>query len=425
MKRDTVDRIISSLANRVFLLHNVHEDTPITFQSRWAMSYLRGPLTKEQIHVLMNGRQPDKAVATPITKAGITSEMPAQMAPRMAPVGRQPLVSPPVLPAEIQQVYLPTCRGAAEVQQDLEKQTGPIDVQGCNLLYVPAALGRGRIHFIDRRLNVDTTQDFALLAQAPSGGGTPRWEEAQQLNLTSRDLLNRSEPDARFDQLPESINEPREFDTLNENLIDYLYRNSSLKLLYSPVLKIYSQPGESELDFRARLTQSAREKRDLEVDELNSRYETRLQTLQDRLRRAQATVAMRQADAEARKREVMVSVGESVVGMFLGRRSFRGASTALSKYRQKSSAEMEAQEAEENVGALQKNMAQIESELRQETTDITTRWDESLKAFTEVPVRPNRSGIEVEMVALAWAPNWQLTFGDRQGSVRTELLRAY
>jgi hypothetical protein len=424
MKKDAVDHIISSLANRVFLLHNVHEDTPITFQSRWAMSYLRGPLTKEQIHVLMNGRQPDKAVATPITKAGITPEMPAQVAPGMTPVVREPLMSPPVLPAEIQQVYLPTRRGAAEVQQDLEKQAGPIETQGCNLLYVPAALGMGRIHFIDRRLNVDTTQDFALIAQ-PSGGGTPRWQEAQQFDLTSRDLLNRSEPAARFDQLPESINEPREFDTLKENLIDYLYRNSSLKLLYSSVLKIYSQPGESELGFRTRLTQSAREKRDLEVDELNRRYETRLQTLQDRLRRAQATVATRQADVEAHKREVMVSVGESVVGMFLGRRSLRGASTALSKYRQKSSAEMEAQKAEENVGALQKDIAQIESELQQETTDITTRWDESLNAFTEVPVRPNRSDIEVEMVALAWAPNWQLTFRDRQGSARTELLRAY
>jgi len=425
LKRDTVDRIISSLANRVFLLHNVHEDAPITFQSRWAMSYLRGPLTKEQIHVLMNGRQPDKAVAAPITRAGMALEIPAQVAHGMTPVGREPLASPPVLPAEIQQVYLPTRRGSAEAQQDLEKQAGPIEAQGCNLLYVPVALGIGRIHFADRRLNVDATKDFALLAQPPSGGGTPRWEEAQQLDLTSRDLLNRSEPDARFDQLPESINEARELDALKENLIDHLYRNSSLKLLYNSALKTYSKPRESELDFRARLTQSAREKRDLEVDELNRRYETRLRTLQDRLRRAQATATMRQADVEAHKREVMVSVGESVVGMFLGRRSFRGASTALSKYRQKSSAEMQAQEAEENVAALQKDIAQVESELQQETTDITTRWDGSLNAFTEVPVRPNRNDIQVETVALAWAPNWQLTFRDQQGSVRTELLRAY
>jgi TolA-binding protein len=245
------------------------------------------------------------------------------------------------------------------------------------------------------------------------------------LDLTSRDLLNRPEPDARFDQLPDSINEARELNTLKDDLTDHLYHNSSLKLLYSSTLKTYSQPNETERDFRMRLSQSAREKRDEEVDKLNQSYETRLRTLQDRLRRAQTAVAMRQADAEARKREVVVSAGESVLGMFLGRRSMRSASTALSKYRQKTAAEMRAQEAADSVETLQKDIDQLEGELRQETTAITARWDDATKAFDEVPVRPARSDIEVETVAVAWAPNWQLVYHDRQGNVRTELLRAY
>jgi hypothetical protein len=174
-----------------------------------------------------------------------------------------------------------------------------------------------------------------------------------------------------------------------------------------------------------RLSQSAREKRDEEVDSLNQRYETRLRTLQDRLRRAQSTVAMKQADAEARKREVVVSAGESVLGMFLGRRSIRSASTTLSKYRQKTAAEMRAQEAAESAEALQKDIDQTQGELQQETAAITARWDDATKAFEEVPVRPNRSDIEVDMIALAWAPNWQITYRDRQGNVRTELSKAY
>jgi hypothetical protein len=421
MNRGTMDRIISSLANRVFLLHNVHEDAPVTFQSRWAMSYLRGPLTKDQIHLLMNGRQPDTFVVTHIAKAA-----PAMVAPTPTAVTRQMSASPPVLPSEIRQVYLPTRRGSAEAQQDIEKQAGgPVEVQNRLLLYVPAVLGIGRIRFADRRLDVDTSQDFALLVQPSNGGGPPRWEDAQSLGLTSRDLLNRPEPDARFDQLPDSINEARELDTLKDDLIDHLYHNISLKLLYSSTLKTYSQPNETERDFRMRLSQSAREKRDEEVDKLNQSYETRLRTLQDRLRRAQTAVAMRQADAEARKREVVVSAGESVLGMFLGRRSMRSASTALSKYRQKTAAEMRAQEAAGSVETLQKDIDQLEGELRQETTAITSRWDGATKAFDEVPVRPARSDIEVETVALAWEPNWQLAYRDRQGNVRTELLRAY
>ena len=426
MNRNTMDRIISSLANRVFLLHNVHEDAPVTFQSRWAMSYLRGPLTRDQIHLLMNGRQPDTSVATPMAKAGTPLGTPAVTAPTPTPVTRQLSASPPVLPPEIQQVYIPTRRGSAEAQQDVEKQVGrPVEVQNRLLLYVPAALGIGRIRFADRRLNVDTSQDFALLAHPSTGGGAPRWEEAQSLDLASRDLLNRSEPDARFDQLPDSINEAREFDALKDALTDHLYHNSSLKLLFSSTLKTYSQPNETERDFRMRLSQIARERRDDEVDRLNQSYETRLRTLQDRLRRAQAAVAMRQADAEARKREVMVSAGESVLGMFLGRRSMRSASTALSKYRQKTAAEMRAQEAAGGVETLQKDIDQLEGELKQETTAITTRWDDATRAFDEVPVRPARGDIQVETVALAWVPNWQLAYRDQRGNVRTELLRAY
>jgi hypothetical protein len=134
---------------------------------------------------------------------------------------------------------------------------------------------------------------------------------------------------------------------------------------------------------------------------------------------------MKQADAEARKREVMVSAGESVLGMFLGRRSYRAASTALSKYRQKSAAEMRAQEAAGNVETLRKDVEQLQSELQQETAAITARWEETMQKFEEVSVRPNRTDIEVDAVALAWAPRWQFTYRDRQGSARTELSRAY
>jgi hypothetical protein len=67
----------------------------------------------------------------------------------------------------------------------------------------------------------------------------------------------------------------------------------------------------------------------------------------------------------------------------------------------------------------------VQSELEQETAAITERWDDATKAFEGVPVRPNRSDIEVDMVGLAWAPNWQVTYRDQQGNVRTELAKAY
>ena len=301
----------------------------------------------------------------------------------------------------------------------------PISVQDRHLLYVPAVLGMGRLHFVDRRRKVDEREEFALLAEAPESAMGVTWERAHPLTLTQRELIDRPEPDAYFDELPASVNEPREFKALKKSLADYLYHNSSVTLLYSPVLKSYSLPQENERDFRMRLQQAARERRDEEVDKINQRYEKRLQTLGDRLRRAEASLGKKRADAEARKRETLVSVGESVVGMFLGRRSTRAASTALSKHRLTSLTKMQVEEAEETLEALQHETKELEQELQEQVTAIKERWEETLSEFEEVPVTPRRTDIQVDLFALAWAPHWQITYQDPDGATRTELVPAF
>jgi DNA repair exonuclease SbcCD ATPase subunit len=243
--------------------------------------------------------------------------------------------------------------------------------------------------------------------------------------MTLRDLSDRPEPEAYFDDLPQAINESPEFTALRDDLDDYLYRNTGVTLLYSPVLEAYSKPRESERDFRMRLQQAAREKRDEEIDEINERYEKKLDTLEDRLRRYEAKLAEREADVAARKRETVVSVGESMVGLFLGRRSTRMASTALSKQRQAAKAKLRVEEAEDDVKALQEDIEELEEELQEEVAAIQERWEEALETFEEAKVTPRRADIQIDLVALAWVPHWQLTYEARGGIVRTDLVEAY
>jgi hypothetical protein len=435
LDRGELSRIISGLGKRVFLLHNVHEEAPVTFHTRWAMSYLRGPLTRTQVRELMGDRQPDRPVAAPLAGTGIVPSQPAPVRPTSA-AATQPesaaapadafATSPPSLPPGVQQAYLPARKAATAAVLDIEsREGGPIEVQSRNLLYVPAILGMGRVHFVDQRRNVSEREDFALLAQAPEGAGVLAWERAQALDLAPRDLMDRHEPDAYFDKLPESINGARKISALKKTLSDHLYHNSSITLLYSPVLKTYSRPDESEREFRMRLQQAAREGRDEEVDEVSERYEKRLETLTDRLRRAEATLAAKEADVAARKRETVVSVGESVVGMFLGRRSTRGASRALSKHRQATLAKIKLEEAEANVEALQQDIQELEAELQEQVAAIRDRWEEALVEFEEVPVKPRRTDVQTNLFGLAWAPHWQIAYRGRGGVARTELVPAY
>jgi len=435
LDRDELSRIISALGKRVFLLHNVHEETPVTFHTRWAMSYLRGPLTRTQVRELTGDRKPDQPTTTPLAGTGIAPSQPAAVRPTSAAATRPEsaaapadafATAPPSLPPSIEQMYLPARKGAAAAALDVESQEdGPIEVQSRNLLYVPAVLGMGRVHFVDQRRDVNEREDFALLAQAPEGAGGLAWEQAQPLTLTTRELMDQPEPDAYFDELPESINQSTEYTALKKDLADHLYRSSSVTLLYSPVLEAYSQPNESERDFRVRLQQTAREERDADVDKVSERYEKRLGQLQDRLRRAEATLARREADVAARKQATMVSVGESVVGMFLGRRSTRVASTALSKHRQTTMAKFKVEEAEEAIEALQQEIKELEEELQEQAAAVRDRWEEALVEFEEVPVTPRRQDIQVDLLGLAWAPHWQITYQDRGGATRTDLVPAY
>lgn len=420
LDRSKMSRLISSLQNRTFLMHNVHEEAPMIFQTRWAMSYLRGPLTRIQVEQLMSERGPDQII--PLRRE--TAAMPTR--PVALGVEERGLTTtPPPVPPEIRLAYLPLQKGAAEAVAALErKEARPVEVKDRSLVYEPNLLAMGHINFVDMRLNVNEQEDYAILARMPSGLETLDWQQSLSLDLRQKDLIDRPEPDGRFDKLPEP-SKLGELYSREKDLVDFLSRTRSLNLLYSPVLKSYSKPNESEQDFRMRLKQIARERRDAEVDELNRRYEDRIGRLEDRLRRAEASLAKKQTDTQMRKGEVMVSVGESLLGMFMGRRSIRAASTAMSKYRQSQSATMAAKQDQETVAALQQEMQELEKELQNQVSDITARWEETTSRFESVPVRPSRSDVRVDLFALAWTPHWQIKYQSRDGAEHDEIVPAY
>jgi len=418
LDRNELVRILSQLGNRVFLLHNVHAEGPATFQTRWTMSYLRGPLTRSQVRQLKGERIADVTSVLESTAAMRSTPLTAQ--------GESFLTSPPSLPPAVRQVYLPVRKDLHSVLEESAARSGiRPDPQNSFLVYSPGVLGLGRIHFVDRKRNLDERADFSLFAQAEDGGNVLRWDQAQELNLDYRDLIDKPEAEARFDKLPEFLNEAREFSALQDSLIDHLYRSQSATLLFSPVLKLYSAAGESERDFLMRLNQSAREQRDAEVDQLSQRYEKRMEMLEDRLRRAEAALAKKQTDAAARQREIFVSVGETVLGMFMGRRSTRAASSAMSKVRQSTSAKMGMEAAAEDVEALQQEITELQKEMKEQTALISERWDTMLAKLEKVAIAPKRSDIEVDVLAIAWAPHWLVNYQGATGLTHKQVLAAF
>ena len=377
LKRQELDQLISGLSNRVFLLHNVNEEAPVVFQTRWAMCYLRGPLTKPQVKILMGDRQPDIVAAAP---------NPLIAGQPTAPIPPSPGESQPPAGQGFRQVYLPPATGAV---------AGAGSVQ-----YSPALLGQARLHFVDAKRQLDQWQDLRLLLPINQTTLTPQWEQAQPVAVSWRD---QPEPSATFAPLSATINEAKDLQSLARQLEDFLYRTRRITLLFSAAFKAYSQPDESERDFRLHLSQLAREKRDQEVDKLRSKYQKKLDTLEQRRRKAEAIVAKEAYEAKSRSQEVWVSAGESLLGAFLGRRSMRSASTTTSKVRQSSAAKIDAEQAKAELANTQQEITLLESELRQQIGQFDAGTDLAAIPLERVEIPPRKSDIASDLI-LAWMP---------------------
>jgi hypothetical protein len=400
-----IDKLISSLDKRVFLLHNVHDEGPLTFHTRWAMSYLRGPLTRAQVRELMAEERATAAAAsatpeTPSTTPMATSGTPATSSATSALVaaGAPPPTGPPTVAAAVRQYFLPVLRGPGGA-------AGGAAGGARELGYRAGALGLARVSFVDRKRGTDETESIALLAM-PDTDGAVTWEGASDLGFDSGALESSPTREARFGPLPARFNDERDLKRVGRELADHLYRTRRLRVLHCLSLDEYSSPGASASEFALQLRQEAREARDEETDKIVERHEKRLRRLQDRLRSAELALMKKTETAAARKREMIVSVGESLLGAFLGRRTTRGASTSLGKYRQQTSARMGAEEAEDRVERLEQEISELRDDLGEETAEITERWEEALEEFEEVELRPRRVDVDVELVAIGWVPHW-------------------
>ncbi|MCS6843326.1 MAG: hypothetical protein NZ528_03245 [Caldilineales bacterium] len=425
LNRQQIDQLISGLGNRVFLLHNVNQKGPIIFQTRWAMSYLRGPLTRSQVRELMAPLRPQILGSGKAQPAAAGAPPAAAAAPAVSAVSAA--AAPPTLPPDVPQIFLPAQRSAQQAVRELEDRLQvSLEVKERTLRYVPRVLGLATMHFLDAKRNVDERRDVQVLAEPPSGAGLVRWDQAELLSLDERDLMDQPEADARFDEVPASVNSAKKLSALASDLQDHLYRSQTYTLLYNPVLKLYAEPGEDARAFKIRCQQAAREQRDAEVDKLAAKYESQIAKLEERLQRETLELEKDRATHTSRKQQEMLNVGDTVLGMFLGQR--RRATSVLSSASQKrqmtEKAKLEIQESEQLIAQLQKQIADLQKEMETAAAEIEARWTAATEQVEEVLVRPRKTDVKVHRVALAWTPFWELAVVDRSGQQRNEVVRA-
>ena len=389
--RQRMEQILAGLGNRVFLVNNVHEDAPEVFQTRWTLSYLRGPLTRTQIKQLMD----------PLKTLGVSGQ--ASGGPEKGGSGlgaasaTGPSVSRPMLPPDIPQYFVPV-RGA---------QPG-----GNRLIYRPVVLGSALVRFADVKAGIDAQEDLTWLAPIQDGAVPVEWEQATATQLALSDLERDPSGGAQFRPLPGAATKAKQYEVWKNDLSGWLYRTQKLDLLRSPSTRTLSKPGESERDFRLRLQHAGREERDQQLDSLRKKYAPKIAALQDRIRRAEHMVERQQTESRSSQVQAVISIGATILGAFLGRKAISAtnigkATTAIRGAGRVIKESKDVSQAEDNATALQQQLAELEGQFKAETEALSAATDPLTEKLETLSLKPTKSNIAIKLVALAWAPHWQ------------------
>jgi hypothetical protein len=392
--RQEMESTLAALGNRVFLMNNVHSDAPVVFESRWAMSYLCGPLTKNQIKTLMDPVRGKHPSAKLTGRMATTVDFPAVSTATASAKDSSPrsVAAPssgnrPVVPAGIHEAFVVVSDRVPD---------------GFRLEYRPGLLATGKAHFVRKADGIDVWRDYVVLQSFQSTPPDDIWQGsviAQQAPATDE------KPDdaGQFANLPSELARDKSYPIFARQLKDHLYREASLKLWKCDALEAVSKSDESEADFRNRLSPMLESRLASERKLLDEKYAPKLAKLDTHVQAAQTKLSTQRWQFFAVLGSmlwvvvdnVMAAMGKNLPGR---RRSLDPAiHSVATETGQQSNAKVLLEAAQREKSRLQQ---QYDNELKQLEESLTASGLK-LESFE---LKPQKGDIETSAVSLAWLP---------------------
>ncbi len=381
LSRSELSKLITGLEKRQFLMHSVHEKGPAVFAVRWALSYLYGPLTREQIKSLVGRRA-----------APLKEKRPAPAAASAAPT----------LPPDVRPLYLP-----------LRKLVPP----GAEKLYCPFLWGSADINYVDKPRQIDTRRRVSLLTPIVEAAVPVDWNAATEAPCSDNDLQPSGEPQAAYAEVPAAARVAKNYASWQAQFKDHLASQEKLTLYKCEELGVMSQPGESERDFRMRLALKARELRDERTAALQREYEKKIAPLETRLLRALDRLEREKAQVQQQKLNMAVSLGTTVLGALMGRKTaslstMSRAGTAVRSAGRAAKEAADVQRAQEEVDRLRAQIEELQKEMQQKVEALPAKADGADLTLTPFVLRPLKTQISIRLFSFVWVPYFRLPDGE-------------
>lgn len=378
-----VKNLLSDMKGRQFLLNSVHLDEPLLFETRWVMSYLKGPMSNNDIKRLMAGRkiEPEEMLTTPLAEA----QRPAS-ADRSAEKMAAGL--PPLLPQGLEQLY--------HLQNVVREE----------IRFAPWLAAEASVRFFNAKRNIDVVQKINLRLYLDESFVRPDWQSAETGSYSLSDCTRHPPAGSVYYPLPASFAQLKDFRALSKAFTDYLYQNRQLPLLRVKDTDFESYPDENLRDFKVRFNDSLRRQKEAGIEQLRQKYQVQQERLEQKLNNALARLDKEQGDVQTKKTDSLISFGVAVVGAFFGRKSFSAANIGRAATgmrsigrvaKEKSDVQRVAQDVAEIQSALQELAEEIEDKVRA-LTDSFSVENHEIETFV---LKPRRSDIfDVRMVLL-------------------------
>jgi hypothetical protein len=390
-----LDKMISGLQKRVFLLHSVYKSAPVLFNSRWALNYLAGPMTRDQLS------SANKLIKTGVTSPTMAQSVAAPVNGRTTPAvkeGSGLSTSRPAVPGNISEYFLTNNLGISEASAAAGMQGG---VASEGIAYRAGILAQAEVRYLSRQYNIEQTSKTSAILDDP-GSGLIRWETLVGGEIDKQKLDSQPLPRTQFHPIPTWLADSRKVSDIEKDLLDWLYRSGSLKLKANTQLKVYASPEMTSAEFHQKCREAVDDAIQTEIDKVARTYDTKIIAMQRKIETQELDVKAAANSVSQRRLETLATGGSAVIGMLTGRR--RSLSSTISKTRMQSAAKDKLNSEEQTLKQYQDQLLELQKAKEDVVKEVNDKWASVIDDITEVTIRPNKSDIFSDIFAVVWLP---------------------
>lgn len=379
------DRLISGLAKRQFLMHTTTGE-PGVFATRWVMSYLAGPLTRDQITTLMGGRSP---LPTPPSDESAEISEP------------EPAASDTTVP-----VMPPVAEGTRTSFLDPAANWAPaVGVDPTSSLHRAAVAATVQLIYDETKADINHSETYELVIYPITDVvGT---ENLIEVDHDPRDFLDAAVAGGAEYELPEAKIQNKVFwSSLETQLKGHLAANKELTVFSNQELGIYSRVDETEDSFRERCRASAEDAKDAALVKLEDKYKSRIDRAKETISKSENRVRDFEADASSKgHEELLTGAGDLLGALFGGKSRSDPIGQAARRRSATSKAKARAEAAEEKLADDMADLVDLEDELATEITALADEYDGKVDSIATLEIPLEKTDITVGEMKLVWVPS--------------------